>query len=164
MRKWRFPTRRRTSLAAGLFRRLAENADYFDVMYKITPNDAESDQGYMNLSSVALGSMEDQTETVLRSDVSGELPLKKRTQGQIIGANWVGLARRDAKELFAIAWPPGSFEKVRYDRQNFSLLLQPESAPWKRGEKSHTYRVRYYYGPDSPQAYESLRLLASENR
>ena len=139
--------------------RLAGNADYFDVTYKITPNDTESDQGYINLSSVALGSMEGETDTVLRSDASGEAGLRKRTQGSIAGATWVALARRDFSELFGMSWAPGTFEKVGYDRRDFSLLLQPQSPPWKRGEKSHTYRVRYYYGPDSPQAYESLRLL-----
>ena len=125
--------------------RLRGNSDYVEVAYTITPNDPSAGQSYINLSSVALGSMADENATVLRCDRAGDISLRKHTQGSLQGASWVALASRDGKELFGIGWAPGEFAIVEYERKDYSLLLRLMSPPWIPGEKSHTYHVRYLY-------------------
>ena len=136
--------------------RLSGASDFVDVTYTITPNAAEGEQAYINLNSIALGLMEDENATVLRSDRSGEVSPKKRTKGTIAEAAWVALTSRGGAEFFGMSWMPGSFKNVVYDRRDYSMLLGLESQPWKPGEKSHTYHVRYHYGPDSPEARQRL--------
>jgi Glycosyl hydrolases family 35 len=126
--------------------RLGGNDDFVEVTYTIAPHDTEARQGYINLNSIALGSMEDEAATILRSDGSGAAPLKRRTKGSLEGATYVELATRDGTDVFRISWIPGSIEKVTYDRRDYSLLLALESPFWRPGEKSHSLTVRYRYG------------------
>jgi hypothetical protein len=140
--------------------RLSGSSDFVEVSYTITPNNSEGfnieDQAYINLNSIALGSMEDESATLLRSDRSGEMSPKKRTKGTIADAAWVALTGRGDAGFFGMSWIPGVFKNVHYDRRDYSVRLSLESQPWKSGEKSHTYRVRYHYGPDSPEARQRL--------
>ena len=126
--------------------RLGGNDDFVEVAYTIAPHDTEASQGYINLNSIALGSMEDEAATILRTDGSGAAPLKRRTRGTVAGATYVELAARDGGEVFGISWAPGSIEKVTYDRRDYSLLLALESPLWRPGEKSHSLTLRYRYG------------------
>jgi hypothetical protein len=138
--------------------RLPGNSDYVEVAYTITPNDTTADQSYINLNSVALGSMEDESATVLRSD-RGQPDLESEPQGNIEGCAWVALASRDGKDFFGIGWGAGDFQRVEYDRRDYSLLLRLVSPPWKPGEKSHSYKVRYLYATDSPEARRLLTTV-----
>jgi len=136
--------------------RLAGSSRFVAVTYAISPRDRNGDQGYLNLNSVALGSMEDENATVLLGGKGSTMPLKKRTQGTIAGAAWIALASRDGKELFGISWNPGEFESVGYDRRDYSLMLQLQSPRWKAGAASHSYHIRYHYDSDSPEARQRL--------
>jgi hypothetical protein len=130
--------------------RLGGNDDFVEVTYTIAPHDTEANQGYINLNSIALGSMEDETATILRSDGSGVAPLKRRTKGSLEGATYVELGARDGGEVFGISWARGSIEKVTYDRRDYSLVLALESPPWRPGEKSHSLTLRYRYTAQPP--------------
>src|SRR5262245_18253193 len=79
--------------------RLGGNDDFVEVTYTITPHDTEANQGYINLNSIGLGSMEDEAATILRSDGSGAAPLKRWGKGSLASATYVELAARDGGEV-----------------------------------------------------------------
>jgi hypothetical protein len=136
--------------------RLASGTDYADVTYTITPHGPAAGQAYVNFNSVAIGSMEDRRATVLRSDKGGEIALDKQGTGTIEGCTWVALEARDSSAMVGMSWLRGTFERVAYRRQAYSLELRLESPVWRVEEKTHTYRVRYLHAPATARARESL--------
>jgi hypothetical protein len=136
--------------------RLEGNADFVDVRYTIIPREPGGEQRYINLNSVAIGSMDDESSTVLRSDRGPEIGLRKRISGSVEGASWVALASRDGRDFIGMSWAPGAIQAVSYDRRDFSLLLQLISPAWKAEEKSLSYSIRYIYASDRPQTRQML--------
>jgi hypothetical protein len=110
----------------------------------------------VNFNSVAIGSMEDPRATVLRSDKGAEIALDKQGTGTIEGCTWVALEARDSSAMVGMSWPRGTFERVAYRRQGYSLELRLESPAWSAEERSHTYRVRYVHAPATPRARQAL--------